>query len=338
MRSSAPASAARAAATPRRATATRSSPRRCPASAPSSRATSLAPGASTGGPGDPPMHEPGSRETALVAAGRVVLRHRRRAPRAGRGRLRDLRRRPSPPLREPRRRRGDPARRRLRRTAKELNAMPTDAVRQDLGGPRGRAGPALHRPAPRPRGHRARRPSTGCGSPAARSAAPTARWPPPTTTCPPTARRSPRSIKRPARPRPGRDAGEELRGVRRPRLLARLRPPGHRPRDRAGAGRDPAGHDDRLRRQPHRHPRRLRRAGLRHRHERGRARAGHPVRSSQRKPKSMRIDYDGRARLRRHRQGPDPRHDRPDRRRRRRRPRDRVRRPGDRGRSRWRAA
>jgi transcriptional regulator with XRE-family HTH domain len=33
----------------------------------------LAPGASTGGPGDPPMHEPGSRETALVQAGRVVL-------------------------------------------------------------------------------------------------------------------------------------------------------------------------------------------------------------------------------------------------------------------------
>jgi transcriptional regulator with XRE-family HTH domain len=33
----------------------------------------LAPGASTGGPGDPPMHEPGSRETALVEAGAVVL-------------------------------------------------------------------------------------------------------------------------------------------------------------------------------------------------------------------------------------------------------------------------
>jgi transcriptional regulator with XRE-family HTH domain len=33
----------------------------------------LAPGASTGGPGDPPMHEPGSRETAVVEAGPVVL-------------------------------------------------------------------------------------------------------------------------------------------------------------------------------------------------------------------------------------------------------------------------
>ena len=41
-------------------------------------------------------------------------------------------------------------------------------------------------------------------------------------------------------------------------------------------GPDPAGHDDRLRRLPHLHARRVRRAGLRHRHQRGRARAGHP--------------------------------------------------------------
>ena len=34
----------------------------------------LAPGAATGGPGDPPMHEPGARETAVVEAGEVVLR------------------------------------------------------------------------------------------------------------------------------------------------------------------------------------------------------------------------------------------------------------------------
>jgi transcriptional regulator with XRE-family HTH domain len=33
----------------------------------------LEPGAATGGAGDPPMHEPGSRETALVEAGPVVL-------------------------------------------------------------------------------------------------------------------------------------------------------------------------------------------------------------------------------------------------------------------------
>src|SRR5438067_4622554 len=34
---------------------------------------SLAPGAATGGPGDPPMHEPGSRETALIESGTVTL-------------------------------------------------------------------------------------------------------------------------------------------------------------------------------------------------------------------------------------------------------------------------
>ena len=45
----------------------------------------------------------------------------------------------------------------------------------------------------------------------------------------------------------------------------------------------------------------------------------------------MRHPLRGRARLRRHRQGPDPRHDRPDGHGRRRRPRRRVRRPGDRG-------
>jgi XRE family transcriptional regulator, regulator of sulfur utilization len=44
---------------------------------------SLAPGAATGGPGDPPMHEPGSRETAVVERGAVTLhvdgRHHRLA-------------------------------------------------------------------------------------------------------------------------------------------------------------------------------------------------------------------------------------------------------------------
>ena len=33
----------------------------------------LAPGAATGGPDDPPVHEPGSRETALVESGAVAL-------------------------------------------------------------------------------------------------------------------------------------------------------------------------------------------------------------------------------------------------------------------------
>jgi XRE family transcriptional regulator, regulator of sulfur utilization len=33
----------------------------------------LVPGAATGGPGDPPMHEPGARETAVIEAGTVDL-------------------------------------------------------------------------------------------------------------------------------------------------------------------------------------------------------------------------------------------------------------------------
>ena len=40
---------------------------------PRSRAISSFPGASTGGPGDPPIHEPGSRETAVVLTGSVAL-------------------------------------------------------------------------------------------------------------------------------------------------------------------------------------------------------------------------------------------------------------------------
>ena len=59
---------------------------------------------------------------------------------------------------------------------------------------------------------------------------------------------------------------------------------------------------------------------------------------AQPKPKQHADPLRGRARPRRHRQGPDPRHDRPDGHRRRRGPRGRVRRPGDRGGSRWRAA
>ena len=39
----------------------------------------LAPGAATGGPGDPPMHEPGSRETAVVDRRRAAARLRRRS-------------------------------------------------------------------------------------------------------------------------------------------------------------------------------------------------------------------------------------------------------------------
>ena len=105
---------------------------------------------------------------------------------------------------------------------------------------------------------------------------------------------------------------------------------GHRARDRPGAGRHPARHDDRLRRLSHLDSRRLRRARLRHRHLGGRARARHPVPG----PATAEDDADrllGRAWLRRHRQGPDPGDDRPARRRRHAGLRRRVRGPGDRG-------
>ena len=97
------------------------------------------------------------------------------------------------------------------------------------------------------------------------------------------------------------------------------------------------GHDDRLRRLPHLHARRVRRARVRDRHERGRARARDAVHG----PAQAALDADHlqrRARLRRQRQGPDPRHARPARRRRHDRPRRRVRGRRRSARSRWRGA
>ena len=81
---------------------------------------SLAAGASTAGPDDPPMHEPGSRETAIVEAGPVRFICGAATARPRRRRLRDLRRRPAAPLRESRRRRGALLRGRRRRPEKEL--------------------------------------------------------------------------------------------------------------------------------------------------------------------------------------------------------------------------
>ena len=118
--------------------------------------------------------------------------------------------------------------------------------------------------------------------------------------------------------------------VRRPALLDGLGAPGDRPRDRAGAGRDPAGNDDRLRRLAHGDARRVRRAGLRHRHERGGARPRDAVPRAA-PPARDAHPLRGRGRFRRHRKGPDPRDDRPDGRRRRRRPCRRVRGAGDLG-------
>ncbi len=111
--------------------------------------------------------------------------------------------------------------------------------------------------------------------------------------------------------------------------------PGHRPRDRPRAGRDAAGHDDRLRRLPHLDARRLRRAGVRHRHLGGRARPRHADADAEAPEDDAHLLL-GRAGQRRRRQGPDPRDDRQARHGRHGRPRGRVR-GGDDGRaSRWR--
>ena len=55
-------------------------------------------GAATGGPDDPPMHEPGSRETALVLSGELTLVCDGESLRAVRRRRRHLRRRSATPL------------------------------------------------------------------------------------------------------------------------------------------------------------------------------------------------------------------------------------------------
>ena len=81
-------------------------------------------------------------------------------------------------------------------------------------------------------------------------------------------------------------------------------PPGHRARDRPGAGRDAARHDGRLRRQPHQHPRRLR---ARSPSASARARSSTcspPRRLAQKKSKTLLVTRRGRAAARRHRQGP----------------------------------
>ncbi|CAA9339493.1 MAG: 3-isopropylmalate dehydratase large subunit, partial [uncultured Friedmanniella sp.] len=138
---------------------------------------------------------------------------------------------------------------------------------------RGRARPALHRPAPGARGHqpaglrrapgrRAHRPPAGPDHGHRGPQRPDAGHPEP--------------HRRPGQPGAGGGVAPQRGRVRHPAGPDGRPRPGHRARHRPAAGPDPAGHDHRLRGQPHLHPRCLRRAGLRHRHQRGRARAGHP--------------------------------------------------------------
>ena len=99
----------------------------------------------------------------------------------------------------------------------------------------------------------------------------------------------------------------------------------HRARHRPGARRDPARHDDRVRRLAHLDARRARRARLRDRHQRGRARARDPdARAAQAQEHADLVL--GRARIRRHGEGRDPRDHRQARHERLRRVRRRVRR------------
>ena len=130
-------------------------------------------------------------------------------------------------------------------------------------------------------------------------------------------------------PRAGRGTGQERARVRH-RILRRVRQAaGRRAHHRAGAGLHAAGHDDRLRRQPHLDPRRVRRARAWHRHVRGRACARDPdpdpVQGQEHARQGRR-----RASAGRHRQGHHPRHHRRDRHGGRHRPCDRILRLGDR--------
>ena len=177
----------------------------------------LAPGAATGGPGDPPMHEPGARETAVVERGAVRLHIDGARARPLRRRLRDLRRRPAPPLREPRKGGGRPAGRRVGGAAPLMS--PTTLFEKIWAAHEVAPGLRLHRPPPRPRGHQPaglRRPAAG--RPPRAPAGPHARHRRPQRPDGRDARRRPDP--RRALSRPGGDARAQLRGVRHPDLLA----------------------------------------------------------------------------------------------------------------------
>ena len=170
------------------ATAGRSSRRRCPASAPRSPATRSSPAPAPAARATRRCTSPARARPASSSAGTLTFVCDGARHELADRRLRDLRRRPSAPLREPRRGGSRPARRRVGRAAPLMSQTLFDRIwAQHEVSPTG-CSTSTCTSSTR---SRARRPSTACGSPAARSAAPTARSPPPTTTSPPTARRSP---------------------------------------------------------------------------------------------------------------------------------------------------
>jgi 3-isopropylmalate/(R)-2-methylmalate dehydratase large subunit len=120
---------------------------------------------------------------------------------------------------------------------------------------------------------------------------------------------------------------QERQGLRRRSISTRTTSARASSTSSARAGLHAAGHDHRLRRQPHLDARRLRRA----RHGIGTSEVEHVLATQtliQKKAKNMLVRVDGKL-PRRHRQGHHPRHHRRDRHRRRHRPRHRIRRRGD---------
>ncbi len=150
-----------------------------------------------------------------------------------------------------------------------------NALRQALGVPRGarrgrRHHAALHRSPPGARSHQ----SPGVRGDQARAAQALARIGQSRGGRPQRSDHRPLRRDLGSRVTPaGRDARCELRGIRNRRVQDERRPPGHRARDRPGAGRDAARHDGGVRRLAHQHSRRVRLPRFRNRHLGSRARA-----------------------------------------------------------------
>ena len=193
--------------------------------------------------------------------GRAAPRLRRRRARPRERRRGHLRRRPATPLREPRaaaRRASCPS---SPPACEGAERCPRPCSRRS--GKRTRCAPERRRASlyidlhlvhevtsPQAfEGAAARRPQGAPAGPHARDRRPQRADRPRERTRP---RRDPRS----PLARAGRDARAQLRRVRRPALRHAQPPPGHRARDRPGAGPHAAGHDDRLRRLAHLHARR----------------------------------------------------------------------------------
>ena len=117
--------------------------------------------------------------------------------------------------------------------------------------------------------------------------------------------------RRPDLAQAGRHAAQQLRGVRHPLYAMGDSPAGHRARHRPGAGPHAAGHDDRVRRQPHR---RLTARSARWRSASARARSSTCWRRRRCRRSTPEDDGDARrrrARPRRHGEGHHPRDHRP---------------------------